>query len=767
MNKHNQAWLRFGFILPWTVSAGIILVWGLYRSPLDAFDDAFITYRYAQNLRDSLGLVYNPGEWVLGTTTPFFALLLGGIGLFVEDIALLGHWWAVVSWIAVAWGALAVLWQGNRRWAGIIACLLLAMLPILYATIGMETALLVALMLWTAWSWGNGRFLLTILLAAALILTRQDSALWLLLLGLESWRRSRTFPWREGVGVVLLTLPWFLFAWWRYGSPIPNSAQAKIGQQTAMPVTMPPFYEGLWQSFGQDLPVWMLVVLLFSLLLGLGVILKRAHQLWWLPVWTIAYTAVYTLLGVVSFTWYFVPPVTVLVMITAVGLGSLLGDDKWRLPQSRFSLLQNPVWLKGTGVILALLLISYQTLALWQQKDWGSRNHRYHAIGQWFAENTLPDASVATIEIGMIGYHSQRPIVDTMGLVSPGMTDHQSGWGETLVYALNTYQPDYALALPDTAWDGIIERWWFQDLYQPVTSIKSATIYKRQNHSVNYQVYGSAEYPAGFTLTGVQFSTQSLLPGGWLDLWLRTDVQQTQNADLRFTVYLIDTQTDERTAVTTATPFDGAYRSSIWQTGDQLSLPVRLAVPDDLPTGTYRLGVFVYDPITGQGLPTTTTLPDQYPEIKFGWLRNGQPEKKVTSDQPSQQIQAKWQYGIVLEEITLSVQGVDSADTLQLGLHWYAAQTPDRDLTVFVHLINEAEEIVAQLDQRPFAGRFPTPGWQPGENLTDQVVIQLPLGLPAGSYSLRIGLYDENGRLPLSDGSRDYLLLPDSVQINP
>ena len=39
-------------------------------------DDAFITFRYAENLAASNGFVYNLGEKVLGTSTPFFTLLL-------------------------------------------------------------------------------------------------------------------------------------------------------------------------------------------------------------------------------------------------------------------------------------------------------------------------------------------------------------------------------------------------------------------------------------------------------------------------------------------------------------------------------------------------------------------------------------------------------------------------------------------------------------------------------------------------------------------
>jgi hypothetical protein len=50
-------------------------------------DDAYITFRYARNLADGLGLVYNPGEWVLGTTAPLWAVILGaGYRLGLTDL---------------------------------------------------------------------------------------------------------------------------------------------------------------------------------------------------------------------------------------------------------------------------------------------------------------------------------------------------------------------------------------------------------------------------------------------------------------------------------------------------------------------------------------------------------------------------------------------------------------------------------------------------------------------------------------------------------
>ena len=46
-------------------------------------DDAYITFKYVRNLASGLGLTYNPGEHVLGTTTPLYTLSLTGLYLLL------------------------------------------------------------------------------------------------------------------------------------------------------------------------------------------------------------------------------------------------------------------------------------------------------------------------------------------------------------------------------------------------------------------------------------------------------------------------------------------------------------------------------------------------------------------------------------------------------------------------------------------------------------------------------------------------------------
>ena len=62
----------------WIIIAVIALIAVAARliPGLRTIDDAYITYRYAMNVATGVGMVYNPGEAVLGTTTPLYTLLL-------------------------------------------------------------------------------------------------------------------------------------------------------------------------------------------------------------------------------------------------------------------------------------------------------------------------------------------------------------------------------------------------------------------------------------------------------------------------------------------------------------------------------------------------------------------------------------------------------------------------------------------------------------------------------------------------------------------
>lgn len=735
---------------------GIIGLIGLSTLPSNAFDDAYITYRYADNLRRGAGLVYNQGEWVLGTTTPLYTLLLALGGLFVADLEWLGHWVGIVSWALAGWGGWALLWHMGRPRAGLIACILIGLQPLIAHSIGMETPLLVLLMLAAAWAWMTQRLWPTIIFSAALLLVRQDAALWLLCLGISRWARERRFPIREAAGAIVLTLPWFAFAQLQYGSFIPNSVIAKLGQNATMPVGgAAPFLETFWMHWiGKAHPVG-IAAILFAAGLGIWMALRESGQFAWLPAWIALYLFIYTGLEVATFPWYFAPALVGASLTVALGLGALLGDA--RIPV---------MWRAGRLALVAVGLLCLLGIG-WHQAERtfaavsARRGYRaeYRQVGDWLKQNTPAHARVASIEIGVIGYLSQRPILDTMGLVSPQMTNHLLGWSHTLGYAVGQLKPEYAVGLTETAWDGITGQWWFLRDYLPVAQFGRATIFERAPGVAHrYRAETAAGYERGFSLVGITAPSQILEHGANWDVELLFEVNTRPAFDCQLVVYLSNARTFERLALFKDAPLGGAYGCDVWQPGDLLSIPARLSVVETIPDGAYRLGVEVYD----IGAQSNVALSDGsgIAEAHVGWLRAGHPPSlPAQSGLVAQNVDLRWSNGIVLERVEQPDRPVAAGAQFPIRFTWLSEQAVREDLTFFVHLIDAGGNIVAQHDRRPFDGLFPTPVWQPGERFQDEFVIMTPTELAGGTYRLRIGFYSADGRLSLADAATDFAVL--------
>jgi hypothetical protein len=73
--------------------------------------------------------------------------------------------------------------------------------------------------------------------------------------------------------------------------------------------------------------------------------------------------------------------------------------------------------------------------------------------------------------------------------------------------------------------------------------------------------------------------------------------------------------------------------------------------------------------------------------------------------------------------------------------------------------------VVAQRDAEPGDTRRPTSTWQPGERIEDNYGILVPEELPAGSYTLEIGMYDGEHRATFS--GRGNALVLGQVQVTP
>jgi hypothetical protein len=97
-----------------------------------------------------------------------------------------------------------------------------------------------------------------------------------------------------------------------------------------------------------------------------------------------------------------------------------------------------------------------------------------------------------------------------------------------------------------------------------------------------------------------------------------------------------------------------------------------------------------------------------------------------------------------------------SGESLQINMYWRALAKMDRDYTLFVHVLDEHDNKVAQRDLPLRYSDYPSSHWQPGELVVDRADLALP-ALPPGVYRLAIGLYDAGtgARLPLAGGQTE------------
>lgn len=214
-------------------------------------DDAFVAFRYAKNLVNGMGLVYNAGERVEGYTNFLWTLLTAGALRLGWDPVVF-CWTTGLLSFAGALGVNAVLFRrlsGSRIAPFILVAFLTTNFTFRsYATSGLETPLAILLcscclllspVLATRTPPSTGRTAAFSLFCSLALLTRLDTLLFVGPLVLVAAARLRGTPGRpEGrmrplaallTPLAILVGGWLTWKWWYYGAIVPNSAQVKIG----------------------------------------------------------------------------------------------------------------------------------------------------------------------------------------------------------------------------------------------------------------------------------------------------------------------------------------------------------------------------------------------------------------------------------------------------------------------------------------------------------------------------------------------------------
>ncbi len=189
-------------------------------------DDAFIAFRYAQNLADGHGIVFNVGDHVWGYTSPLHVLVLGAVGALGVDIPSAA---VVLGLVATGWSAWLVYRLAARvvepRLAVAVGVVVLGS-HVTFQYLALETPL-VGAMLWSFVALAcGGRRVATGLVGALACLARPDAALLVvpILVATPALRH-----WRAIAAFVVPGVAWVAFSASYYGDVLPNSLRAKFG----------------------------------------------------------------------------------------------------------------------------------------------------------------------------------------------------------------------------------------------------------------------------------------------------------------------------------------------------------------------------------------------------------------------------------------------------------------------------------------------------------------------------------------------------------
>ncbi len=434
-------------------------------------DDAYITFRYAQNIIDGSGMVYNPGERVLGTTTPIYSFTMAILGSALGGIDAPYPWIALlVNTIADVLTAILLIRLGQslgHRRAGYATAFIWAIAPmsVTFAIGGMETSVFVCLMIATFYFYSKGSLVPASLMASLSLLTRPDALLFILPLGLDRLRRAifvRQSSLRERISFnevavfALPTLLWVAFAFLYFGNPLPNSIAAKtaaylLPREAALVRLLQhyatPFLGHL--AFGR---AWIILgVILFPIVFGLGALraIRKNNSSWAILAYPWIYMIAFSIANPLIFRWYLTPPLPVYFLGIFMGVERIAQDIKRPLLTSvvavvAFALTANGWTLHPDhGPDRPAPEMAYIKLEL-----------MYEEVGRELKNKIASDETLAAGDIGALGYFSSARILDTVGLITPQVAHYyplpESYYEINYAIAPNLildYKPDYLVIL--------------------------------------------------------------------------------------------------------------------------------------------------------------------------------------------------------------------------------------------------------------------------------------------------------------------------------
>jgi len=453
-------------------------------------DDSYITYRYASNLEEGYGLVFNVGEHYYGTTAAGYAVLLAGGSALASTVASMfgasktnmfdvPNVSVAVSSIALMTVALLlpVIAQAKDDWRRWVVCVFGSIVLFLSypfnEVAGHETYPFLAVALLGTVIIGYSRAYIFGSFVFAIAATfRPDAILMAGVVPAVDWLRSgqtipeyiksRQFISFTAVYAVVMVL-WFSYLAFHFGSLMPGTMDAKKAQvllgywpQYSL-ATITKYLLGL----GGFVSIFLVIVGVVSFFReGITVGLRNMADMpqnfvagtWVL--YAVIGTGAYFSFNVTFWRWYGVPILFSILLVSFVGWLNLV---QWADISCRWFKNDAPVTLRfilrSFPLVVLVFLSTSQifSVSYWaRSKNVNPHISAYSEIVDFIRKDSPKGAIIQMAEPGSFGYHlgPKYKIIDELGLITPGVA--QALLEKNYTWAINKWHPKYLIC----SWKG-------------------------------------------------------------------------------------------------------------------------------------------------------------------------------------------------------------------------------------------------------------------------------------------------------------------------
>lgn len=131
---------------------------------------------------------------------------------------------------------------------------------------------------------------------------------------------------------------------------------------------------------------------------------------------------------------------------------------------------------------------------------------------------------------------------------------------------------------------------------------------------------------------------------------------------------------------------------------------------------------------------------DQAGNVTLDWVAQ-HPLLTTAMNRPVHPLNIRFGNDMLLRGYDLSAGRVTAGESIAITLWWEALRGNLDERSIMLHLRNDRDERIVDVDGPPAAGGRPTSLWQAGEVVIDDRRLTIPADLPPGRYWLVIGSY--------------------------